>query len=537
MLKKKIKKAATALCVCALTVGAMTLLSHAAYTDTHGHWAENAINKWSEQYGILTGYEDGSFQPDKGVTRAELAMILDRVLNFKYLPKKGFNDVKGDEWFADAVLNLKAAGVLSADKNGDLAPNQIVTREEAARVFSLAFDILRSYDDVPYLDKAEIDEKELGYVSGMTKSGYMQGDGANFSPKVSLTRAAVVTMIDNIVSYVITDKSELAGVYEGSVVIANPKGIVIRNCDIQGDLYISESMPEGSVSVENTHILGGIVDHRDTVEEMKLGQGVKVSLQGRDYIRYDFYGFEKIETLEKNLLDPKKFTYDGDFPLYNGKRLVRGVDVSAWQEKIDWKQVAKFGIDFAMIRAGYRGYSAGALVKDAYFDANIKGAINNGLDVGVYFFSQALTPEEAREEAEYVLELVKGYELSYPIVYDWEFVTDSSARTKDATGEQITACALAFCEVIYEAGYTPMVYTNMNMGYVYLDLEELYKYPVWLAEYREYPKFYYHFDMWQLTSSGRVPGIEGNVDLNLAFTDIPAIKVTDEGVERESLLK
>jgi hypothetical protein len=140
---------------------------------------------------------------------------------------------------------------------------------------------------------------------------------------------------------------------------------------------------------------------------------------------------------------------------YQGGRYAKGVDVSAHQKEIDWSRVAASGMSFAMIRAGYRGYTLGAITKDEYFDANMSGALANGMDVGVYFFSQALTPAEAEEEARQVLEWIKDYKVTYPIVFDWEEQDKDNSRTRNTDGNTVTACALAFCKVIKEAGYTP----------------------------------------------------------------------------------
>ncbi len=197
-----------------------------------------------------------------------------------------------------------------------------------------------------------------------------------------------------------------------------------------------------------------------------------------------------------------------------------GIDVSFYQQNIDWEQVADSGIEFAMIRLGYRGYSTGVLKTDSTFEQNIQGATAAGLDVGIYFFSQATSILEAQEEAEYVLEAIRGYPIGYPVVFDWEFITsDDSARTNTVDGATATECALAFCDFIAAAGYTPMVYFNQDMGYLFYQLDLLSHIPFWLAEYDQTPDFYYHFDMWQYTHTGTVPGIEGAVDLNLSFRD------------------
>ena len=135
--------------------------------------------------------------------------------------------------------------------------------------------------------------------------------------------------------------------------------------------------------------------------------------------------------------------------------------------------------------------------------------------MGVYFFSQATSPEEAREEAEFVLSALEGYDLTYPVAFDWETVSSQDARTRGMGGEAITQCALAFCDRVREAGYEPAVYFNQHLGYLYYDLRALTEYPIWLAEYDGTPDFYYHFDLWQYTHTGEVDGIQGDVDLNL----------------------
>lgn len=202
----------------------------------------------------------------------------------------------------------------------------------------------------------------------------------------------------------------------------------------------------------------------------------------------------------------------------------RGVDVSSHQKDIDWGRVAQAGMEFAMIRVGYRGYTAGSVNKDAYFDQNIQGALANGLQAGVYFYSQAVTPEEAREEARQVLAWIDGYNITYPVVFDWEKPAADDARTRFIDGETTTACARAFCEVIQEAGYIPMTYGSPNKIYNGgLLLDQLRDYPAfWLANYTRNSApttFRYHFDMWQYSSSGYVDGIPGNVDLDICLTD------------------
>ena len=206
-----------------------------------------------------------------------------------------------------------------------------------------------------------------------------------------------------------------------------------------------------------------------------------------------------------------------------------GIDVSEHQGSIDWAVVASDGIDFAIIRAGYRGYSAGGLFTDAYFDGNIKGAAENGLDIGIYFFSQATSPEEAEEEAEYLLSLLKKYpsiDVTLPVFYDWESIDTDEARTDGISGEVITECALAFTAKIAEAGYEGGVYAYRKLGYFSYDLPRMTHLRWWVATLSDYPDFYYKHDFWQYSITGSVKGINGDVDRNMLF--IPRVTESAE---------
>lgn len=237
------------------------------------------------------------------------------------------------------------------------------------------------------------------------------------------------------------------------------------------------------------------------------------------------YALPEPRTVPANDCDNERYTLDENGYLsYEGAYYARGIDVSAYQEEIDWERVAAAGMKFAMIRSGYRGYTRGTIQKDPYFDANMSGALASGMEVGVYFFSQALTPAEGEEEARQVLEWIKDYEVTYPIVFDWEETKRDDSRSKDTDGSTVTACALAFCRVIREAGYVPMTYGSPNKVYAGgLALEYLQEYPAyWLAHYTKNTaptSFRYRYDIWQYSCTGRVDGIKGDVDLDICLTD------------------
>lgn len=218
--------------------------------------------------------------------------------------------------------------------------------------------------------------------------------------------------------------------------------------------------------------------------------------------------------------DWSNLTYEMTRPYYyeNGVLASRiGVDVSDHQKIIDWKAVAEDGIDFAIIRAGYRGYTEGKMYPDAQYETNMQGARDAGLDVGVYFFSQAISEEEAREEANFVIENLRGYTIAYPIVYDFEPVEDAEGRANSLSKEQLTANAQAFCKEVEKAGYQAMLYGN-RQDLTNYNLEDLKKYPLWFAEYEVMiPTAQLDFSLWQYTHSGFVEGISTKVDINIHF--------------------
>ena len=238
-----------------------------------------------------------------------------------------------------------------------------------------------------------------------------------------------------------------------------------------------------------------------------------------------------------------------------------GVDVSAHQEQIDWSAVAADGIDFAIIRVGYRGSTEGNIQIDDYFMSNQAGAHKAGLPIGVYFFSQATTPDEAQEEAEFTLaQLNKAglspADLAFPIVYDSErvYLNDNSGgkngsgstlgnkimdflgggnstdpdgdlanggRTAGLSTSEMTENALAFCNTIEKAGYKAAIYGNMRDLWRY-NIDQLSNYELWFAQYGvQYPSVYWQYRLWQYTSSGKVDGISSKVDLNIYMLNAP----------------
>lgn len=244
------------------------------------------------------------------------------------------------------------------------------------------------------------------------------------------------------------------------------------------------------------------------------------------YIRVtDHFGVEQkikiSENIKRHNWDFSNLTNDGRFLNYteeDGSLKRVGVDVSEHQGAINWEMASK-EIDFALIRIGYRGYAGGNIAQDARYGSNMAGATENGVPVGVYFYSQAVTYEEGVEEANFVLNNLGSYALSYPIILDREDPMQEDARTNNLSVEEHTQAALGFLETIKAAGHEAMVYTNRLYYALYLDLERIYQYPIWYAQYADKPDLPYEFSIWQYTENGEVPGISGPVDMNIEMME------------------
>lgn len=216
----------------------------------------------------------------------------------------------------------------------------------------------------------------------------------------------------------------------------------------------------------------------------------------------------------------KKYaSYDGD-PDYTYRL---GLDISRHDgEPIDWKAVKADGWEFIIFRIGWRGYESGTLHVDEHFHQNIQGALKEGFDIGVYVFSQAITEEEAVEEAELCINELKDYKINLPIVYDPETITWEPARTDDITMEQVTKNTIAFCNRIKKAGYEPMIYSNITWEARYFDLSKLSEYKLWFADYQYPPTSPYHFEFWQYGGEcGKVPGFPKGRKVDVDMQLIP----------------
>ena len=234
------------------------------------------------------------------------------------------------------------------------------------------------------------------------------------------------------------------------------------------------------------------------------------------------FNFVDINTdLKLTTLDANNFQTDIDGVMTyveNGEvTSYKGIDVSSYQGDIDWETVRASGVDFAIIRSTLRGYGTGKLVEDEKFADNITGAMNAGIHVGAYVFSQAITEEEVIEEAQSAIDALSPYVTGVPIIIDVERISGGEGRMDDLTAAERTDLIVKFCQVVSDAGYLPYIYYNTEMSIMYVDLTRLEDYPKWYASYSSDFFYPYEIDMLQYTATGRVPGIGGDVDMDLCF--------------------
>ena len=234
--------------------------------------------------------------------------------------------------------------------------------------------------------------------------------------------------------------------------------------------------------------------------------------------------------IPKNTYRPEGFRQEeSELQYYSSGRKVStyGVDVSKYQGDIDWEAVRDCGIDFAMLRAGVRGYSTGSVVMDESFEKNAKEATENGIDIGIYFYSQAINLNEAVEEANYAVAAASKYSVIYPIVFYTESIENDSARTDSLTEAERTDIAAAFCSTVEAYGFRSMICGSKHQLSKGLELEKISGRSLWLidapkmkeGDRLEMSAFPYKYSMWQYSNMGQIDGIEGNCNLDISFVD------------------
>ena len=251
-------------------------------------------------------------------------------------------------------------------------------------------------------------------------------------------------------------------------------------------------------------------------EALKFYARGEIKYQGWQTIDGKVYFFtaDGKKVTGEQVIQGAKYNFASDGSLVKGSNGAMGIDVSKWNGTIDWSAVKNSGVNYVIIRCGYRGSSAGSLLEDPKFTANIKGATAAGLKVGIYFFTQAIDEREAVEEASMVLNQVKNYTISYPIFLD---VESSGGRADSISKETRTAVCKAFCQTIQNEGYTAGIYANKTWLDTKIDVSALSAYKIWLAQYASSPTYTGRYDLWQYRSTGKVSGISGDVDMNLSY--------------------
>ena len=271
------------------------------------------------------------------------------------------------------------------------------------------------------------------------------------------------------------------------------------------------------ISIKSSKEIAAVQEELDrTIEEQSAITVVNVYQPKRE---------RRLGAIPINPYDPDRYGIDNGFKAYfdeNGNKISHlGVDLSYHNQNIDWDELAASPVEFVMLRCGYRGYTEGGLVEDEKFREYAAEANRVGLKLGVYFFTQAISVEEAEAEAEFVAELIEDYDISYPVAFDTEDISSESARTNtnEISNELRSQMCDAFCKTIASYGYYPMIYSSENWMRRKMNLEALQDYDFWAAQYVEENDFLYDFTMWQYTADGNVPGVKESVDIDISMVD------------------
>ncbi|MEA4920728.1 MAG: GH25 family lysozyme [Clostridiaceae bacterium] len=418
--------------------------------------------------------------------------------------KLPFTDIPGESWYYHYVGQLFSDGVVDGMTSTTFEPQGDVTYGQALKLVLLATGLEPSDDDDTSGHWAQ-KYKNMAVDAGIVSSDFGSDLNASISRIEIAALAAKAMGLSNSVGdnpFVDTQDKNVMALYNA--------GIVEGTTENDGMTYY---YPKSCITrAEITTIIWRILSH--TADNSHIGQ-----------IQYGSYVIDILKGVDRYKYNDTKYYEEGGFLYYNGAATYAGIDVSVHQGTIDWQKVKKAGVHFAMIRVGGRGYGMeGNMYDDVNFQKNIEGAIAAGINVGVYYFSQAITVDEAKEEANYVLKKIQGYDISYPVVFDWERIGGNESRTYGLETDLLCQIANTFCGMVKDAGYTPMIYFNSYCGYIKYDLSKINQYGFWFARYSDTPGFYYNFQMWQYSDKGSVSGISGNVDLNLSFVDYASKK-------------
>lgn len=299
--------------------------------------------------------------------------------------------------------------------------------------------------------------------------------------------------------------------------------------DRDGVIYIKDASPgEYSITIDN--VMGYALPEKPIQVTVKA----KIEYKAVADISYLIKTEADIDPAkEDTAVNDASEDSTGNSAIKTVEGAVFGIDVSKYNGDIDWTKVKNEGVKFVIIRCGYRGSSTGTIVEDPYFQKNIEGAIKEGIPVGIYFFTQAIDEREAIEEASAVMSLVKKYKITYPIFVDSESA-GGKGRADDLDVPTRSRVLQAFCETIRSGNYKAGIYASKNWFNNRLDISKLSADNVtWLAEYAEKPSYGATYQMWQYSSAGRIPGIEGRVDMNISYLAVDD-NIKDKTTSKES---
>lgn len=453
---------------------------------------------------------------------------------YSYTIKHTFDGVE-DTTKAENGTNVSGTVVTATNHAGDKyetkdSLQKTITADANANVFVIAWT------------SKEVAAKTMSMTLPSTATLYTTSDAAK-----TTNLALAISDVDKITSGNVTWKSDNENVVKvsngsntGCTITAVGKGSANVTATIQYKAYTnSETLGNAVVTCNVTVSDSAVGSSSDTTAVLKDKSGntlytdsacTKVatvadySATGTYYTNPKYTGWQtldgKVYYFDSNgnkvtgtqIISGITYNFGNDGALVKGTSK-NGIDVSKWQGNIDWPTVAAAGIDFAIIRVGYRGSQTGVLVEDPYFQKNIKGATAAGIKVGVYFFTQAITEAEAVEEASMCLALTSGYNLSYPIFID----TESGSRANGLDKATRTACISAFCKTIQNGGRTAGIYASKSWFEKKLDMSQLNGYCIWVAQYNTECTYSGKYSIWQYSSKGSVPGIKGNVDVNKSY--------------------
>lgn len=415
-----------------------------------------------------------------------------------------FEDVADTAWYYHYVMELSEQKVVNGRGVGVFAPAESVTVAEALKLVLLAAG-----------NEAQEPTAEHwagGYAALARELGCLP-DGILDHLDQPITRRSVARLATKAMGFGQSfNDTPFTDVDDGYATAMSDLGIMAgsKNADGEPVFYPNDPLTRAEAAAIVWRI------------------GNAAIMETKQTVRYSSRDLRVVDGVPLSSYDRDGFSGSGVSMSYSepGVTVRRGIDVSRFQGAIDWAAVKAQGFDFVIMRVGGRYQQSGEIYDDRMFEEYYAGAHAAGIQTGVYFYSQAINVGEAIEEADYIFSKIEDKTIDGPIVFDWESAGIDSARTAKTPTSVITDCAIAFCEQVKSRGYTPMVYMMRYDGYMRYDLTRLLDYGWWYAgEYKgAYPKFFYDFQMWQYTSSGRMDGVEGDVDMDLWFIREPKAK-------------